>query len=542
MPAFRDVLDAITNAWTARRHDVIQQGQQISKIIEDAVPRVVATVGWQDADDGDRAMSALTRAFDPRWGGFGGAPKFPQATVLEWLLRRAARGDDRARTIATGTLDHMAHGGIHDQIGGGFFRYSTDAAWLVPHFEKMLYDNAQLLQLYTRAWLLTRLPVYRDTAERTANFLLGEMRSPEGGFISSLDADTEGVEGRTYTWPWEELVDVIGVPAATSFGATPTGNWEGTNVLWLPDGPEHGVDLDEARGHLLEARSTRQRPSADDKIVVAWNGLAIRALCIAGLAFARKDLIDAAVVSAGFVDTHLRGENGRLFRSFGAGRADVPGFCDDYAMLGLGLLALFEATGDARWFTAARTTADDAVALFEDPIGGFFMAAADANTPLVRPKEVVDQPLPSSNAAMCELLARLGLLTGDAAYRARAEKTASVLSEQAKRLPLASGHALCALDLLAGPASEVAIVGDPGRERDALLAEVTQRRYVPNVVVAVGDPSSIGADAPVPLLRDRPTVNGRATAYVCEGFVCRTPVTDPGALAASLSSGGARGT
>jgi len=164
MPAFRDVLDAITNAWTARRDDVIQQGQQISKIIEDAVPWVVATVGWQDADDGDRAMSALTQAFDPRWGGFGGAPKFPQATVLEWLLRRAARGDDRARTIATGTLDHMAHGGIHDQIGGGFFRYSTDAAWLVPHFEKMLYDNAQLLQLYTRAWLLTRLPAYRETA------------------------------------------------------------------------------------------------------------------------------------------------------------------------------------------------------------------------------------------------------------------------------------------------------------------------------------------------------------------------------------------
>src|SRR5205085_10794013 len=192
MPAFRDVLDAITNAWRARRNDVIAQGAQITKIIQDAVPRAVGSAGWRYADDGDRVMSALQQAYDPRWGGFGSAPKFPQATVLEWLLRRAARGDDRARTLATGTLDHMASGGIHDQIGGGFFRYSTDAAWLVPHFEKMLYDNAQLLQLYTRAWLLTRLPAYRETAERTANFLLGEMRSPEGGFISSLDADTGG--------------------------------------------------------------------------------------------------------------------------------------------------------------------------------------------------------------------------------------------------------------------------------------------------------------------------------------------------------------
>ena len=340
------------------------------------------------------------------------------------------------------------------------------------------------------------------------------MRSTAGGFISSLDADTEGVEGRYYTWSWEELVATVGESIASTFGASPAGNWEGTNVLWLPEGPNEtavggsAVDLEAARRLLREARDQRAHPTVDDKVVVAWNGLTIRALSVAGRALDRPDLVEAAAACARFIDEHLRDAGGGLFRSFGAGRAEVPGFCDDYALLGLGLLALFEATGDPRWFSSARGLADTALERFADPTGGFFMSASDAGTPLVRPKDLVDAPLPSGNAAMCELLVRLSLLTGEGAYRDKAESTAASLAEHARRQPAAFGHALCALDMLAGPTSEVAIVGEPGPDRDAMWAEVTQTRYLPNAVLAVGTPSGAGPDAPVPLLRDRPMVDG----------------------------------
>jgi uncharacterized protein YyaL (SSP411 family) len=542
MPSFGQVLEGIRDAWQSRRDEVLTQGDQITKIIERATRSVAAPSAWTDRDDAATAQAALTEAFDPRWGGFGGAPKFPQPTVIEWLLRRAARGDHGALSMATRTLDGMARGGIHDQVGGGFCRYSTDAAWHVPHFEKMLYDNAQLLQVYTRAWLLTRNPAFHATADRTAGFLLGSMRSTDGGFTSSLDADTEGVEGRYYTWSWEELVATVGESVASIFGASPAGDWEGTNVLWLPEGPNDtavapggpAVDLEAARELLREARDQRSHPKVDDKVVVAWNGLTIRALSVAGRALDRPDLVEAAVACARFIDEHLRDAGGGLFRSFGADRAEVPGFCDDYALLGLGLLALFEATGDPQWFSSARGLADTALKRFADPTGGFFMSASDAGTPLVRPKDLVDAPLPSGNAAMCELLVRLSLLTGEGAYRDTAENTAASLAEHARRQPAAFGHALSALDMLAGPTSEVAIVGEPGPDRDAMWAEVTQARYLPNAVLAVGTPSGAGPDAPVPLLRDRPMIGGHPTAYVCERFVCRTPVTDPKELAASL--------
>src|SRR3954470_14900014 len=542
MPSFRQVLEGVHDAWGSRRDEVVMQSDHIIEVIERATSREGTPSKWTDHQDATRTQAVLAEAFDHRWGGFGDAPKFPQPTILEWLLRRAARGDHDARSMVTRTLDRMAWGGINDQVGGGFCRYSTDAAWHVPHFEKMLYDNAQLLQVYARAWLLTHDPAYRATAERTAEFLLGSMRSDAGGFASSRDADTEGVEGRSYTWSWDELVAVVGGPIAHAFGASPEGNWDGTNVLWLPEGlpdasgPSEGsaLDLEAARELLLEARNDRPQPKTDDKVVVAWNGLTIRALSVAGGILDRPDLIEAAAGCAMFIDDHLRDATGGLFRSFGAGRAEVPGFCDDYALLALGLLALFEVTGDARWFSSARGLADIAVERFSDPRGGFFMSASDADTPLVRPKEVLDSPLPSGNAAMCELLVRLGLFTGEGAYRDIAESTAASLAEYARRQPIGFGHALCAFDMLAGPTSEVAIVGEPGFERDALWAQVAQARYLPNVVVAVATPSEATSDALVPLLRDRPMIDGHPTAYVCEGFICRTPVTDPKELTASL--------
>src|SRR6478752_2225219 len=418
MPSFGQVLEGINDAWRTRRGEVLAQGSQIAKIIEEAARPRSEPSQWVDQDDAPTVLGSLAARFDERWGGFGGAPKFPEAGALEWLLRRGVRGDDRAVSMATRTLDRMAWGGIHDQVGGGFSRYSVDEAWHVPHFEKMLYDNAQLLQVYTHAWLLTRETAYRDVAERTAAFLLGSMRSPDGGFVSSLDADTEGVEGSYYTWSWDELVATIGEPAANAFGASPDGNWEVTNFLWLPDGPPDAgdVDLDAARQTLLERRTQRPGPAVDDKVVVAWNGLAIRAFSTAGRALGRPDLVDVATACATFIEEHLRDADGRLFRSFGANRAEVAGFCEDYALYGLGLLALFEATGGARWFASAQGLVDTAIELFADPSGGFYVSSPDAGTPIARPKDLFDVPVPSGNAAMCELLARLSLFTGDAAF------------------------------------------------------------------------------------------------------------------------------
>jgi hypothetical protein len=255
---------------------------------------------------------------------------------------------------------------------------------------------------------------------------------------------------------------------------------------------------------------------------------------VAGRAFGRPELVRSAVECALFIEERLQDADGRLYRSFGAGRAEVAGFCDDYALLGLGLLALYQATGDARWFSWARGLADRAIELFADPAGGFYLSASDAGTPLVRPKDIFDAPLPSGNAAMCELLARIGLFTGEGGYLDRAERTAAMLSNEARRQPISFGHALCALDLLAGPTSEIAIVGAPGAELDALWAEVVRARFIPNMVLAVGGPSGAVSETPVPLLRDRPMVDGRATAYVCERFLCRAPVTEPEELAASL--------
>jgi uncharacterized protein len=538
MPSFRDVLTGISDAWDTRRDDVVAQGDQLTGIIERAAPRSTTTERWVDPRDAPVALGAIRDAFDPEWGGFGRAPKFPQASVLEWLLRRAARDDTEALSMATRTLDRMAWGGIFDQVGGGFCRYSTDRSWHVPHFEKMLYDNAQLLQLYSRAWLLTRRESFRQTAERVAEFVLGSLRSTDGGFFSSLDADTEGVEGRSYTWSWDELVSTIGEPTARTLGARPEGNWEGTNVLWLPEGaPDPGsqaaIDLDAARRRLLEVREQRPLPELDDKVIVAWNGMAIRALSIAGRAFARADLVEAAEASARFIEEHLRAPNGRLLRSFGAGRAEVAGFSEDYALLGLGLLALFEATAEPRWFAFAQGLVDTALELFADPAGGFFMTAEDS-TPLVRPKDLLDSPSPSGNAAMCELLIRLNLVTGDGGYRDAAERTAALWTGYARRQPLIFGHALCALDMLAGPTAEIAIVGEPGPAREAMWAEVTRARYLPNAVLAVGRPSDTASDAQVPLLRDRPMIDLHTTAYVCERFVCRAPVTDVEELSALL--------
>jgi uncharacterized protein len=546
MPGFGRVLAAVHDAWTNKRDELLQQGSALAQYIERAsqLPRS------EDALSPDtlrRALEVLGRSFDREWGGFGSAPKFPQPMTLEFLLRMHVRGIPGALEMATRTLSKMARGGIFDHVGGGFARYSVDRVWLVPHFEKMLYDNAQLLRLYTRAWLVTGDELYRSTALATADYLLREMRHRDGGFFSSQDADSEGVEGRFYVWSYDELVEAAaphGELAAAFYGATPEGNWEGTNVLWRPRDddvvaveqrvkvPELRAAMEETRRRLFAAREPRVRPATDDKVLAAWNGLAISGLAEAGRVFGRTDLIDAAGAAGRFVIAQLRDENGRLLRSWREGRTSGPGFLDDYAAMASASLDLYETTFDERWFEEAVRLAAEAIALFaDDRDGGFFDTGADSEELLVRPKDLFDNAVPSGNSIMTEVLLRLGALTGDASYEERAERALRGLQTALANAPAGFGYALGALDLALARAKEIAIAGDPGGEDTKRLAGTVWGRYLPNRVLAVG-PSDGSA---VPLLRDRPTRDGRATAYVCERFVCKQPVVAPEELAALLA-------
>jgi uncharacterized protein YyaL (SSP411 family) len=544
MPSFRQVLEGLTDAWATRRSDVEAQGAGVTAAIGRATGVPDGDVALHESVF-EPALSQIASTFDGVWGGFGAAPKFPQPMILGWLLRQSARGRTEALEMVTTTLDRMADGGIHDQLGGGFARYSTDHRWHVPHFEKMLSDNAQLTQLYAEAWLATGHPRYRDVSIRTADYLLRELRTSDGGFASSQDADSEGQEGRYYVWDYRELTEAVGASVAVAFGARPEGNWDGTNVLWVPRpigrvADEMGIDahsftrdIDAARRTLLGVRTARVPPALDDKTVTAWNGLAIRALSIAGRTFDEPRLIEAATAAASFVWDAMRGPDGRLRRSWRAGRSSVPGFLDDHALLGLGLLTLYETTGDETWFTCAVELAQVIVERFARPDGGFFLTADDADGLVVRPTDVVDAATPSGTAASAELLVRLSRYTGDQSLEDKARAAIHPLVAQARRHPASFGHALAVADLLIGPTREVAVVGDRrSAAAVALIDQVFSQRYLPNVVTAIG----VGDAAPtvVPLLTGRTPIEGMPTAYVCERFTCRLPTSDPAVLASQL--------
>ena len=549
MPAFRDLLTGIADAWDERRDEVIGQGAVVARAIERA-SSIRAGDAALDGTLAEGAADALRRTFDGRWGGFGGAPKFPQPMTLEFLLRRAVRGSHQAREIVTTTLDRMADGGIYDHVGGGFARYSTDERWHVPHFEKMLYDNAQLLQLYARAWLVTGADRYRRVAIETADYLLREMQHPDGGFYSSQDADAGGVEGAFATWRWDDIVGLVGEQVARAFGATPAGNWpgEGVNVLWRPRplaelGLELGVDagalqeaLDGARPVLFTARETRERPATDDKILAAWNGAAVVALAEAGRTLGDRRYIDQAVRAATFVLAHLRDADGRLRRSWRDGRAGGPAFADDHAAMASACLTLYETTFELSWFEAASSLIADLRERFGDPVaGGYFQTAADAPSLLVRPKELYDNATPSGNSLAADAMLRIAALTGDGTLAEEAAAALRLVADGMGTAPGAFGQALCALDRYVGPTREVAIVGDPAAgETLELVHEVVGARFRPNVVLAVAAADDERARTVVPLLRDRVASEGRATAFVCERFSCRLPVHDPSALRAQL--------
>jgi uncharacterized protein YyaL (SSP411 family) len=540
LPALTKVLEALAVAWREQRDRIVQQGRQVVQSIERMTALRESSEPLSD-DVLHEAYEALRRSFDPRWGGFGDAPKFPQPMTLEFLLRCHLRGFDGALEMVELTLDRMAGGGVYDHLGGGFHRYSVDERWQVPHFEKMLYDNAQLARLYLRAWQVTRKERYRSVFTETLRYLERELQHPGGAFLSSQDADSEGQEGKFFVWSWDELLPLVGEEVARFWGATPEGNWEGTNVLWIPrpildDTAPLGIALEAARERLLGAREGRVRPATDDKVLAAWNGLAISAFAEAGRALEQRRYVDVAVRAAEFVLANLRTGDGRLLRSWREGRAGQPGFLDDHASMAEGCLTLYETTFDLRWFREARGLADELLRLFSDPErGGFFQTGSDAEALVIRPKELFDNAVPSGSSVAAGVLQRLALLTGDVGYERAGVSALRVVRDHMARAPTMFGHALCALDFYVSRVSEVAIVGDPADEDTGRLVREVHTRFLPNIVLAVAGSGDQQAPAEVPLLRDRPTLDGKATAYVCERFVCQRPVTEPADLAAQLS-------
>jgi uncharacterized protein len=548
LPSFTRILGAIVQTWRERREEVRTQGRRLVE----AISRPGLSPSDEPLTDellGD-AFLALRRAFDVRWGGFGGAPKFPQPMTLEFLLRAHLRDRPEALDMLMTTLDRMATGGVYDQVGGGFHRYSVDERWHVPHFEKMLYDNAQLLRVYTRAWQVTRRETYHRVALDVGDYLLREMRQPEGGFSSSQDADSEGIEGAFFVWTYDDLAALVGPAVAAAFGAIPGGNWEdGKNVLWRPHpleavAAEMDVDddrlrtgVEEARGRLFEERERRPHPATDDKVVAAWNGLAIAGLAEAGRVFDVGPFVAAATDAASFVLSALRDDDGRLLRSWRRGRPGPRGFADDHALMAGGLLTLFETTFELRWFIGARELCDELLHSFRDAeSGGFFQTAADARALVLRPRDLFDNATPSGNSAAADALVRMARLTGEQAYEQAAASALRIVRSAMAQAPSGLGQALCALEAYLAPSREIAIVGDPSAPATRALArQVTVERFVPNHVLAVAAPGDAEAAERIPLLAGRPQLDGSPTAYVCERFTCNLPVTAPADLAAQLA-------
>jgi len=444
------------------------------------------------------ATRALARQFDRDWGGWGGAPKFPQASTLEFLLRMHLLGDEEALPMVTATLDAMAAGGMYDLVGGGFHRYSVDREWVVPHFEKMLYDNALLAAIYLHAWAVTGEERYRRVTEETLDYMLRELRLPEGGFASAQDADTEGVEGLTFTWTAEEGV---------------------REELLQPF--EHGRSVirgdlsDEERARLFEIREQRPKPLRDDKAIASWNGLALAALAEAGTRFERADYLDAARALGEFLLGPLSDE-GRLHRTFRAGESKGTGYLEDYADVAHGLLELHVATGDLRWLREASRLARLAVELFADEErGGFFLSPADGEELVARKKNLEDHPTPSGNSMLAYVLLRLARIYGDDDLERRAVGVFRLVHGAATRVPSAFGHALTALELHFSPPREIAIVGPV----DSPVARAALKPFEPDTVVAVGPAED------VPLLAGKGLVDGHPAVYVCENFACQAPAT-----------------
>jgi len=540
MPAFKEVLLSLAKVWREERDEVDRVGSQVLQHIQ---PQ---TFGQAEDSLSPETLEAATKSilesYDWGYGGWGAAPKFPQSMTIEYLLRRALTDSPQREQILNASLhvlNAMARGGMYDVVGGGFARYSVDNFWRTPHFEKMLYDNAQLASVYLHGYLVTGDVKYRWVCEETLDFLLREMTHPEGGFYSSLDADSEGEEGKFYVWTQDEIQNVLGSDFEffkTAYGITPQGNWEGKTILQraLDDStlaarfqldPETvHTKLAEAHSKLLAARNGRVRPGTDDKVLVMWNALALLAFAEAGRYLGRKDYLDAAIRNARFLLDNLY-VNDRLWRSWRDGQAKHNAYLEDYAGLVVGLLALYQSDANPEWYKTALILADEMVAHFADPDGGFFDTRDDHEALLVRPKDIQDNATPSGNALAATALLQLATYGDRDKWRSVAENMLASIQNAFLRYPTSFAQWLAAADFAVGPTREVAILGGPEDAGTQALLKTLWKNYRPRQVAAISAyPPESGTPA---LLSDRPLLNSQSTAYVCQGFVCLQPVNSP---------------
>ncbi len=550
MPSFMRVLRSVADAYRTRRGDVLDTAARVRELYAAAKQTAVSTGELTPAQLDGAARGVIAR-YDARNGGFEGAPKFPQTMALDFLLRHWRRsGAPQELAIVRDSFIKMARGGIYDQVGGGFARYSVDDRWLVPHFEKMLYDNALLSRLGVHLWQVTRDAEIERVTRETFDWALREMSAPGGGFYSSLDADSEGHEGKFYVWSAAEFDALLGANAAILrelWGVSAGGNFEGKNILNVPRAPaevaaKHEIALDaleslaaDARTTLYTAREARVHPGLDDKILAAWNGLMVRSLAEAARAFGDVRWRAEAVRHGEFLVREMV-RDGRVMRVHKDGITKGSGFLEDYAAVALAALALYELTFDVAWLARAREISASMVHWFwDDGIGGFFDTAHDAETLIARPRELTDNAVPAGSSLAAELLLRLGDLTGSDEDRRRGAWIVETLGEPLARYPTAFGHALGVAELAVHGGAEVALIGDVSApDFDALVRE-TAAHYLPSLVLAGGAPSGAGsASDSLPLLRDRAMIENRATAYVCRQYVCAAPVTDVRALGEQL--------
>jgi uncharacterized protein YyaL (SSP411 family) len=567
MPGFSSVLLGLAKAYKEHRREVEEQAAELAEFLKhhSNVPLRSRGNNLSHVPQLTMLLTAsreLAEAFDKVDGGFGAAPKFPSTMALEFLLRihlhrrdgeladQQERGGPSELEMVELSLQCMAHGGIYDQLGGGFHRYSVDDKWLVPHFEKMLYDNALLSRIYLHAYLVTGKSLYRHIVEETLDYVVREMTSPEGGFYSTQDADSEGEEGKFFLWTPSEITRELAPHDARLFmdyyDVTDQGNFEGKNILHVKQDEQKvaeksGVTVEELQASLKRSRETlfavrerRVKPGRDEKVLTSWNGLMLRSFAEAARYLRRFDYLQVAVNDASFLLSHLR-HNGRLLRTYKDGRARLNGYLEDYTFLADGLLALYEATFDIRWFAEARALMDQAIDLFADEQnGGFFDTGSDHEALINRPKDIMDNATPAGNSVAMDVLLRLATFSGRSEYQRRADDYLQSLVDVMVQHPLAFGHALGALDFAISPHKEIAVIGELKAEDVQELLAVINARYLPNAVLACAAPTDIRLPETIALLADRPCKEGKATAYVCQNFACQAPVTLPEELARLL--------
>ena len=544
MPGFPRVLAGVADAFQTRREEVVAQGKQLAALLREQLD-VRSGTADPELQHLAAAATSLARGFDATHGGFGGAPKFPAPMTLEFLLRAWRRSGDAATLrMVTHTLDRMADGGIHDQLGGGFARYSTDARWLVPHFEKMLYDNALLAHCYLEAFRATGQDRYARVAADTLDFMLRELQTDDGGFASALDADTEGEEGRYYVWEHDEFMAVLAASGldtgqaaslAEMWGVTPAGNWEGRTVLWAAGTGVDGALVERGRIALLAAREGRVRPGRDEKQLAAWNGMALRAVATGALVLGHDRYLEATRRVAGFIRAALLRDDGRLWRTSRDGTAHTPGFCEDYANLADGLLESYAATGDDADLQFATSLMDRATAEFWDSESGtFYDTGPEHDLAVTRPRSLIDGATPAANSVAADVLLRLGLLAGDPDADRRARSILRAAGPAFATRPSQFGRMLCAADRSLGEPIDAVVAGDQLDPRSAAIRRAVAQPYAPDLVIAPLDPTSSLDE--MALFAGKTARGGVPTAYVCRGYACDEPTSDPQRAAAQVAA------